>query len=162
MQRKEAPMFKKVIWATDGSNAATAALPFARALAEEFGGELVAVHANEVFAGRAGGYPVLADETDLVAGIRAQVDELRLTRIDASFKLITGVGVEPAQAIADLGEEIGADAIVVGTRGRSTIAGLLVGSVTHRLLHIASCPVLAVPKLKTRAHEREPELTATA
>jgi nucleotide-binding universal stress UspA family protein len=161
-QRKEAAMFKTVIWATDGSNAATAALPFARALVEEFGGELVAVHANEVFAGRAGGYPVLADETDLVAGIRAQVDELRLTGIDASFRLITGIGTDAAQTIADIAEEIGADAIVVGTRGRTTIAGLLVGSVTHRLLHIAPCPVLAVPKLKTAAREREPELTATA
>jgi nucleotide-binding universal stress UspA family protein len=155
-------MFKTVIWATDGSNAATAALPFARALVEESGGELVAVHANEVFAGRAGGYPVLADETDLVAGIRAQVDELRLTGIDASLRLITGIGTDAAQTIANVAEEIRADAIVVGTRGRTTIAGLLVGSVTHRLLHIAPCPVLAVPKLKTATREREPELTATA
>ena len=154
-------MFKTVIWATDGSSAATAALPFARALVEEFDGEVVAVHANEVFAGRAGGYPVLADETELVAGIRGQVDELQLAGIDAGFRLSTGIGTDAAQTIAGIAEEMSADAIVVGTRGRTTIAGLLVGSVTHRLLHIAPCPVLAVPKLKTATREREPELTTT-
>jgi nucleotide-binding universal stress UspA family protein len=35
--------------------------------------------------------------------------------------------------------------IVVGTRGRTPLAGLVLGGVTQRLLHIAPCPVLAVP-----------------
>ena len=35
--------------------------------------------------------------------------------------------------------------IVVGTRGRTALSGLLLGGVTQRLLHIAPCPVLAVP-----------------
>jgi nucleotide-binding universal stress UspA family protein len=140
-------MFKTIIWATDGSTAAGAALPYAKALLEP-GGELVAVHANEVFIGRAGGYPVLADETELEDTIRHQVDELRIDGIDAIFKLVSGMYGDPAHTIADLAREVGADAIVVGTRGRSTIAGLLVGSVTHRLLHIAPCPVLAVPQTK--------------
>ncbi len=155
-------MFKKVIWATDGSDAATAALPSARSLVEESGGELVVLHANELFVGRAGGYPVLADESDIVAGIRSQVEELRLDGIDAGLKLISGIYTDPARTIADVAEEIGADTIVVGTRGHSTIAGLLVGSVTHKLLHIAPCPVLAVPRVKSAAPAREPELAARA
>lgn len=47
--------------------------------------------------------------------------------------------------IAERARELGADAIVVGTRGHGPVAGLLLGSVTQRLLHIAECPVLAVP-----------------
>lgn len=51
----------------------------------------------------------------------------------------------PAHAIEDVAAEAGADLIVTGTPGHSPVAGLLLGSVTQRLLHIARRPVLAVP-----------------
>ena len=152
-------MFKTIIWATDGSEAADNALPYAKTLVEP-GGELVVVHANEVFVGRAGGYPVLADETELEHKIRRQVDELRIEGVDATFKLVTGMYADPAHTIAEIADELGADAIVVGTRGHSTIAGLLVGSVTHRLLHIAPCPVFAVPRTKQFTAAKDERETA--
>jgi nucleotide-binding universal stress UspA family protein len=56
----------------------------------------------------------------------------------------TSVGAA-GHVIADLARERQADVIVVGTRGHTALGGLLLGSVTQRLLHIAPCPVLAVP-----------------
>ena len=50
-----------------------------------------------------------------------------------------------AHAIAEAAAAHHSDAIVIGTRGLTPIGGLLVGSVTQRLLHISPCPVIAVP-----------------
>jgi nucleotide-binding universal stress UspA family protein len=138
-------MFKTIIWATDGSAAADVALPYAKALAEGDNRALVAVHSKELLIGRAGGYPALADDDELEAKIEHQVAEARNEGLDATFKLVSGAAPGAAHMIADAARELGADVIVVGTRGHAPIAGLLVGSVTQRLLHIAPCPVLAVP-----------------
>lgn len=139
-------MFKKIVWATDGSEAADRALPFAKALATGEGRSLVVVHAKEHFvAGRGAGYSVLADEDDLEAKIRLQAAQAHEEGLDATFELAGGSAGHTAHIIADAAREIGADVIVVGTRGHSAVAGLLVGSVTQRLLHIAPCPVLVVP-----------------
>jgi nucleotide-binding universal stress UspA family protein len=155
-------MFKTILWATDGSETADRALPYAKSLAE--GGKLIAVHCKEIIiGGRAGGYPVLADEDELEAKIHHQVEELRAEGIDASDQVITAAGAGSAHVIADAAHETGADLIVVGTRGHAPVAGLLVGSVTQRLLHVAPCPVLVVPAGKHAAPgERELETTAAA
>ena len=58
-------MFKTIIWATDGSEAADRALRTALELTAEAKGRLLVVHANERLGGRAGGGPVFADEEDL-------------------------------------------------------------------------------------------------
>ena len=138
-------MFKTIVWATDGSASADQALPYAKALAEGDDRHLIVVHGKEVFIGRGGGYPVLADEDELEAKIRHQVEQLREEGIDAHFALVKGPEAHAAHMIADTARDAGADVIVAGTRGHAPVAGLLLGSVTQRLLHIAPCPVLAVP-----------------
>jgi nucleotide-binding universal stress UspA family protein len=138
-------MFRTIIWATDGSEAADEALPYAKALATGEGRKLVVVHSREIYVGRGGSYPVLADEADLEHKIRGQVHALGDEGVDGSFRLVSGAVPGAAHMIADVAREVGADVIVVGTRGHGPVAGLLLGSVTQRLLHIAPCPVLAVP-----------------
>lgn len=138
-------MFETIIWATDGSETADRALPYAKGLAE--GNRLVAVHVKELLVGRAGGYPVFADEDELEAKIEAQVHELRKAGITAELRLATTASSGPAHYVAEIAAEVGADVIVVGSRGHGPIAGALLGSVAQHLLHDAHCPVLAVPPL---------------
>jgi nucleotide-binding universal stress UspA family protein len=152
-------MFETVIWATDGSAAAERALPFAKRLAAEPGAKLVVVHVRELLAGRAGGYPARADEDEVVDGLKELVETLRAEGLDATLRIVTSLDATPAHALGDVALEVGGDLIVIGTRGRGVVAGLLLGSVAQRLLHVAHCPVLAVPphasaERQTVAHEQ--------
>jgi nucleotide-binding universal stress UspA family protein len=151
-------MFETIVWATDGSTAADRALPYAKELVAREGANLVVVHVKELMIGRAGGYPVFADEEELEARVREQFEELRGEGLDVTLEIPTAPSSHAAHLIAEVAADVGADAIVVGTRGHGPFAGLLLGSVTQRLLHIAPCPVLAVPDRELVAqakHERE-------
>jgi nucleotide-binding universal stress UspA family protein len=149
-------VFKNIVWATDGSEYADKALPYVKGLAKE-GAAITIVHIVEKggvvgwFAGgRAAhaahaGLPRRADEDEIQARVKKVAAELSDEGINVSLKMKADVGPQPAHEIADIAREAGADLIVTGTRGLSAIGGLLLGSVTHRLLHIAPCPVLVVP-----------------
>ena len=65
--------------------------------------------------------------------------------VDATLRVVHGTNIDPADLIAGVAKDVDADVIVVGTRGHGRVAGMLLGSVTQRLLHVAPCPVLAVP-----------------
>jgi len=56
---------------------------------------------------------------------------------------IVRMGV-PADVILEEAEHFGVDAIVMGSRGLSDLKGLLVGSVSHKVLHTAKCTVVTV------------------
>jgi nucleotide-binding universal stress UspA family protein len=138
-------MFKTIIWATDGSEAADRALPTALELTAAGRGELLVVHADERLGGRAAGAHILADEENIQRELDSKVRELIESGVNASLQVVHGLNREPADLIADAAKENEADVIVVGTRGHGRIAGVLLGSITQRLLHVAPCPVLAVP-----------------
>ena len=124
-------MFKTIIWATDGSEAADRALPTALELTAEANGRLLVVHANERLGGRAGGGPVFADEEDLQRNLETKAHDLLESGVNASFHVVSGLNTDPADLIADVAKESDADLIVVGTRGHGRVAGMLLGSVTH-------------------------------
>lgn len=139
-------MFTKIVWATDGSAGADQALGYAKDLARAHGADLVVVHGEELSAARSSiGYTRRVDEEDLEAKIRRQVAEMADSGLSVTVKVIGG-HAHPATLIAEVAEDVDADLVVVGTRGHTPLAGLMLGSVTDRLLHILHCPVLAVPQ----------------
>jgi len=50
----------------------------------------------------------------------------------------------PAEAILDQAEAGGHDLIVVGSRGRGDVASIMLGSVSHHVVHHSRVPVLVV------------------
>ena len=140
-------MYKKVMWATDGSEAADRALAHAQALAAEGGGSVTVVYCEEfTLPGKGGGsFPVHANESEIQEKIERQVAELSSNGTKATFQTTRSKVGGAAHAIAEVAAREHSDLIVVGTRGRTALTGLLLGGVTQRLLHIAPCPVLAVP-----------------
>lgn len=80
------------------------------------------------------------------------MEDAQAQLVDAQRKLDAGgkfhtthihVG-QPAEVIARMASDLGCDLIVMGTHGRGAVAGMVMGSVATRLLHLASCPVLLV------------------
>src|SRR5919201_1983234 len=132
-----AQMFQTIVLAVDGSEQSNRALNYAATLAKESGGRVLAGHVRELMAGPAAGPGPRNDD-----GIKT---ELQIT------STMTG---GPAHVIAEAAEKEGADVIVTGTRGHTAIAGVFLGSVAQRLLHVAPCPVLVVPDTAATAGAR--------
>ena len=51
---------------------------------------------------------------------------------------------DPATQIAEVARELACDMIVMGSRGLSAFAGIALGSITRKVLHLANCPVVCV------------------
>lgn len=137
----------KILLATDGSKDAELAAKAAVDLSKRTGAELHVVHAWRPLPHYA--YPSLVPEgyqPPYEEGARkileAQVGRIEEAGISvAEAHLVTG---RPADAILDLGDQIGAGLIVVGSRGLGPVKRLLVGSVSESIVHHAKCPVLVV------------------
>jgi nucleotide-binding universal stress UspA family protein len=162
--KRRLPMFNTIVWATDGSENADRALPYVISLAKDHPATLTVVHVVEKYATHsAAGLSVYADENQVEKKLTQMVAKLSDEGLDATLKIVSHVGPQPAHEIAHIAREVNADLIVAGTRGHTPIGGLLLGGVTMRLLHVAPCPVLAVPAAKQRGvQDREVEIAQAA
>jgi nucleotide-binding universal stress UspA family protein len=138
-------MFNTIVLALDGSEGAEKATPVAVELARKYDGKLVIAHVDERIAAKGDMPPVHANEEAIQNELKSKAQELSADGVNATVEFGTVVLGGPAKGIVEIADGVDADLIVAGTRGHSSIAGLVVGSVTHRLLHIAKRPVLAVP-----------------
>jgi nucleotide-binding universal stress UspA family protein len=136
-------MFERIVWATDGSAGADAALAEVRQVAAPHA-RIVAVHCSELASGRAMSLPSRPDEPQRVARIGAQVEELREEGFESEL-VVHRTRQSPADVVAAVAADERAELIVCGSRGHGSVAGTLLGSVSQRLLHVAPIPVLVVP-----------------
>ena len=138
-------MFKTIVWATDGSETAEHALPFALELVERDSAKLVVVHIRELVVGRMGGYPVFADEPDIRTRLGKKIETLRETGLDVVLVERSCIAGHAAGLIGEIAEKYDAGLIVLGTHGHTRIGSALIGTMTQALLHEGTVPVLAVP-----------------
>ena len=76
------------------------------------------------------------------AELDREADGLRAAGLEVKVQLLDGV---PPETLVDAARDLDADFVVVGTRGRTGLSRLLLGSTAERVLQLASCPVLVVP-----------------
>ncbi len=151
---------QRVIVATDGSAHAHAAATFTGALAWPAGS---VVHvASVVEAPPPGDLPVSYWEAQALADWRTVLDRSYATARERALtdlaeaaaalrKRLPGVDIdevicvgEPAAELLSLASAVDAELVITGTRGRSAVSALLLGSVSEALVNEAPCPVLIV------------------
>lgn len=144
---------KRVLVATDGSAGANRAVDYAAQQAKDYNADLLIVNVI-------GGFGIL-DDVFLRAteGQQVWLKELLDTR---SAEILTegrrralGIGTgtvqlasragRVAETVIEIARERGADVIVVGKRGAGQVAGLLLGSISQKLVSLAELPVTVVP-----------------
>jgi nucleotide-binding universal stress UspA family protein len=135
-------VLRNVLVATDFEAASDAALTYGRALARNFGASLHLLHVAENQFLR----PSPTDPSIIKAAyLRSLNDRLTIDdRGGLSARAILEVSDSPADAIVEYARGASIDLIVMGTRGRSTMSQLLMGSVAERVVRFAPCPVLTV------------------
>ena len=138
-------MFKNILLAFDGSDCSNKALVYAGNLAEQYGAALWLIHVfphtsdllgyedfEKLFARRkSAGQSVLDDA----------LQKLDKSGLKVRTELLEG---PEADSILKTAESSQADLIVMGTRGFGAVKGLLLGSVSRKVIHYAACPVMVV------------------
>jgi len=137
-------MFRKILVAVDGSEHARAALDLAIDLARRYQAPLCLLHA----------FPHVSDllgtpQYQHLIAVRSMAGQHLLEAAQTQVGDIVPVETQliegpPAPAILRVAEEEGCDLIVLGSRGRGQITGLLLGSVSSAVAQRARCPVLIV------------------
>jgi nucleotide-binding universal stress UspA family protein len=138
-------MYQRIVVAVDGSDCSDRAVQQGLDLACAFGSIVYLVHAYPQSSDLLG-----YDEFDKMVA-RRKVAGQRV--LDHSRSLAQGISVTivddlleapEAEAILKVAVTQKADLIVMGTRGRGTLEGLLFGSVSRKVVQHAPCSVLVV------------------
>lgn len=142
-------MFKKILVPTDGSSSSKAALAKAIDLAKTTGAEIVLYHSTihpESYREKVltyGGVP-LCDKEIAAAGLGVMRETVKDMNTEAvKISKIAEVG-KPAKKIIEYANAGGFDLIVIGSVGHGAFAGVLLGSVSQKVVGGSKVPVMVV------------------
>jgi nucleotide-binding universal stress UspA family protein len=158
--REEKEMNASIVCGVDGSADSQAALEVAARMSKRLGLRLVIAHVAEPayipyaaaapFGGMAGHYAVMEEVESQEEAAERLLEHVVVAAGLTDEERRAAVGV-PAERLADLADEEGAELIVVGSRGRGAFKSAFLGSVSNSLVGVARCPVLIVPPGATEA-----------
>lgn len=143
--------FKRILCTTDFSHEAERALVHAAALAKWYGAKLTVLHVVSIFDGAINPAAIAGDgdrlaerpsERQVFGRLQACVNEAGAAASDPELLIESGPAHEVIVHRAGAGR---ADLLVMGTHGRGGFKRLLLGSVTEKVVRLATCPVLTVP-----------------
>jgi nucleotide-binding universal stress UspA family protein len=156
-------MFKHILVAVDGSTYSQQALPTAIEVAHKFSSDVLVEHVCEHDRGRAVVYSSEspADATRLVGNAVKLILDAGVTAKGHVSEVAAG---HVAKAIVETAHANNIDLIVMGSRGLSDVQGLLLGSVTHKVIQMANIPVLVdrTRGVKELSREAAPEAARMA
>lgn len=138
-------MNKTIVLAVDAARHVSAAAEMTRELSRDSGDRVIVLHVHEFAVGRFGRLQVDCVEgagERLVAEI---VDDLKQAGVTADAEIREANYGHVVRKILDAADEHDARMLVLGSHGRADLPHIALGSVSHRLLHLARRPVLIVP-----------------
>lgn len=138
-------MYDRILVAVDHSEISDRAVVAARDLAVLSKGEVWVLHLRERETAPKTGV-LVPDETtdDADAAVAAAVDVFAQAGVKAHGEVRNTIFGYAAREIMNDADEVNADVIVMGSRGRGDLAGLLLGSTAHKVIHLSDRPVLVV------------------
>lgn len=142
---QEAPSYRRLLLATDGSRESTSIVPSAVEFARLFGADVLALHVRErpAFLWAApGSVAALLPPSEAGPNVAEELaDALKSQGVAASGLTVEG---DPASEILDRASALSADAILLGTRGRSGLSRWFLGSVAEKVVRASPVPVLVL------------------
>jgi nucleotide-binding universal stress UspA family protein len=138
-------MYDKILVPVDHSQISDRAVLAARDLALLSKGEVWVLHLREREVAVRGGAAISTEpEDEASAMVAAAVDKLTEAGVKAHGEVRSTLFGYAAREIVDDAIEHDAGIIVMGSRGRSDLAGLILGSTAHKVIHLTDRPVLIV------------------
>ena len=141
---------RNILVATDGSKGGNRAIDAAAKLAKSAGAQLTILTVSGNLSGdemknlvRSEGD--VGEALELISNQILQQARERARRIGDITIAPQSAWGDPADAIIEAARREQADVIVVGRRGRGRLAGLVLGSVSSKLVSLAPCIVMVVP-----------------